>query len=170
MKRMLYAFGNILLTILVMLLIAYGWAFFEIKILLKSNPELFGYIFYQQKSDDMMTDFNIDDIIIIEKHATYNPGDRVLYLQDDEYKVHTVVSVDSVSTVTKCNTCLENNAPIDNSTVIGRVVGKLMFVGKFINFFKQKAVLVTVAIIGFACVIISQYIDTKPVKKVASEK
>ena len=168
MKRMLNIVGNVLLTILVMLLIGYGWAFFEIKIMLKSNPELFGYVFYQQKDDDMATDFNKDDIVIIKKNESYNPGDRVLYLIDGEYRVHTVVSVDNVSTVTKCNTCITNNEPIDNSTVIGRVTGKIVFLGKFINFFKQKWVLTAIAVIGFLCVIVSQYIGNKPKKKVAS--
>lgn len=171
MKRILNVLGNVLLTILVILLIGYGWAFFEIKIMMKSNPELFGYVFYQQNTDDMATDFNIDDVIIIKKDEKYNIGDRIFYsLGRNEYKVSTVVHKDSLSTVTKCNTCLENDAPIDNSMVIGRVVGKLVFVGKFINFFKQKVVLVSIAVLGFIFVILSQYIQYKPHKKVASDK
>ena len=174
MKKILNILGNILLTILVILLIGYGWAFVEMKIMLKSNPEMFGYVFFQQKSDDMMTDFYPGDIVIVKKNAEYNPGDRILYLDEDsEYNIQTVVSVDSVSTTTKCNTCSMNNPAIDNSQVIGRVVGKFAFLGKFITFFIQKWVIMTVAILGFTCVIVSQYLKSTPikrVKKVASDE
>lgn len=167
MKKFLNTLGNILLTLLVMLLIVYGWAFFEIKIMLKSNPEIFGYVFWQENSDDMETDFSIDDIIVVKKNDNYNIGDRIMYLREDgEYIVHYVVAKDTVSTTTKCNTCFENDEPIDNSTVVGRVVGKIKFLGKFINFFKQKWVLTVMAVAGFACVIISQYIHYKPKKTV----
>lgn len=169
MKRFLYTFGNVLLTILVMLLIVYGWAFVELKIMLKSNPEIFGYVFYQQKTDNMKDDFNVDDIVIIKKNDTFQAGDIVMFLTEEaEYKVEKVVRTDNLSTTTKCNTCIEEGSPIDNSTVIGRAVGKIAYLGKFINFFKRKEVLVVISLIGFACVIASQYIQVKPAKKVAS--
>lgn len=171
MKRIFNVFGNVLLTFLVILLIGYGWAFFEMKIMLKSHPEMFGYVFYKQNTDDMIPDFDKNDVLIIKKNATYNKGDRVLYLtSDSEYKIHTVVAVDSISTTTTCNTCITNNKPIDNSTVIGRVVAKIFFLGNFINFFKQKWVLVSTAVLGFLFVIMSQFLGEKPVKKVASNK
>lgn len=171
MKSLLNTLGNVLLTVLVMLLIGYGWAFFEIKIMLKTNPEIFGYMFYQQNTDDMEEDFHVDDIIIIKKNDTFKAGDIIMYLtEDNEKKVHRVVSTDAVSTTTKCNKCESNNAPIDNSTVLGRAVGKIAYFGKFINFFKKKAVLVTIAVIGFIFVVASQYIKVNPVKKVASSE
>ena len=53
MGRFVHAIGNVFLTILIMLLIVYGWAFIEVKLLLKSQPELFGYVFYIQEDESM---------------------------------------------------------------------------------------------------------------------
>lgn len=170
MKNFVHAIGNAILTILVMLLIGYGWAFFEIKIMLKSNPELFGYIFYQQKEDDMVPTFNVDDIVIIKKDENFQSGDRIMYLdQNSDFKIQTVVATDAISTTTKCDTCNINNAPIANSTILGKAVGKIAYFGKFIDFFKQKWFLVLLATSGFGCVIASQYMRTNNTVKKEKE-
>lgn len=163
MNKFINALGKSILTLLVILLIGYGWAFFEMKIMLKSYPELLGYLFYQVETEDMFPDFNEDDVVIVKKNADYITGERVLYLtENSEYKLGTVVHTDSLSTTTKCDTCSQNNAPIDNSTVIGKAVGKVSAFGKFINFFRQKWFLTSLAVLGFIFIVASQYIHETP--------
>lgn len=165
MQRFLNAIGKSMLTFLLILLIGYGWAFFEMKIMLKNNPELFGYIFYQQPDEEMIPDFNEDDVIIVKKNGEYTAGDRVMYIKDNgKSVVRTVAHTDLYSTSLKCATCDEPSATIDNGAVIGKAVGKIVYFGKFINFFKQKAVLITLAVIGFIFVVVSQYVHETPKK------
>jgi len=169
MGRFLDAMGKSILTVLVLLLIGYGWAFFEMKIMLKNNPELFGYIFYQQNTDDMIPDFIKDDIVVIKKNASYNPGDIVLYLTEDgDYRVETVTYHDAISTSVKCAAC-DENVTVGNSNILGRAIGKISYFGKVINFFKQKWFLVTLAIVGFIFVVVSQYIHDTP-KQISGTK
>lgn len=164
-KRFVYAAGNALLTILVLLLIGYGWAFIELKIMLKSQPELFGYVFYQVKDDEMVPDFNIDDIVIIKRDAPVNVGDKVFLLDGSKYKLTNVVYMGSDTITTKCTMCPNNYDAISESTIIGKAIGKIAYFGKFINFFKQKWLLSLLAVFGFTCIISSQYMrvenDTK---------
>ena len=95
MNKFVNAIGKSVLTVLIVLLIGYGWAFFEMKILLKSNPELFGYVFYQYTSDDMTPTVNRDDVAIVKKADTFDVGDIIMYLSSDsKYMIRTVSSVE----------------------------------------------------------------------------
>ncbi len=167
MKSLLRALGNVFLTVLVMLLIVYGWAFLELKILLKGQPEIFGFVFYMQESDDMAPQFESKDVIVIKKGDQYKAGDIVLYFdgKDSTYKVHQVVSLSGDSVTTKCAKCTANNEAISTDNVVGRAVGKVLFMGAVVNFFKQKSVLIGIAIIGLTFLAISQYLEFKPKKK-----
>lgn len=164
MNKFLYALGRATLTFLVILLIGYGWAFFELKIMLKDNPEFMNYVFYQQPDFTMAPGFDMDDIVVIAKGDDFGVGDKVLYLnENDEYKIRTVTDVGAKVT-TKCDNCSFQSEQIDKSVIVGKTVAKVRQVGKLINFFKQKWFLITLAVIGFALVIISQYIHETPKK------
>ena len=68
-RRIFNDIGNVILTILVLLLIGYGFAFFELKIMLKDHPELFGHTFVLIHDNKMVSDFYKDDIAIVKKDA-----------------------------------------------------------------------------------------------------
>ena len=163
MKRFVNALGNAILTLLIILLIGYGIVFIEMKILLKPNPEFFGYIFYIQPDDKMMDDFYENDIIIIKKDAKYRNGEVVFYMGDNnKYYVRRVTNVTDAFTTTKCNACINKEKRIDNQKVKGKAIGKIMLLGQLIYFLKNKVVLIILTAIGFACLIISQYMAYKP--------
>lgn len=166
MKTFLRALGNIFLTILVLVLIVYGWIFIDVKLLLKSQPDLFGYAFYIQKEKDMEPAILSNDVVIVQKDAKYTDGDAILYFdsKDSLYKIHYVASIDDKSVTTKCSDCEVNNAPISKNNVVGKAVRKVSFMGKIVNFFKNKVVLITIAVIGVIFLVLSQYSDYKPKK------
>lgn len=167
MKGLLHSMGNAFLTILVIILVVYGWAFIEMKLLLKPQPELFGYVFYQQTEPDMSPEFELSDVIIVKKDANFQSGDIILYFdsKDSLYKAHYVVSTDGNTVVTKCASCKDNNEPIKMHNVVGKAVGKVLFMGSIIAFFKQKVVLVSIAIAGIFFLVLSQYMEFKPKDK-----
>ncbi len=168
MRRFLHGIGNAFLTIVMLILIVYGWMFVEIKLMLKSYPELFGYIFYLQEEGDMSPQFEPQDVILVKKGEEYQSGDIVLYFdsKDSKYKIHNVVSKDSTKTVTKCAMCDENNEPVSNDNIVGKAVGKVMFMGAIVSFFSQKIVLILFAIVGVTFLVVSQYFEYKPKKVV----
>lgn len=167
MKSLLHAMGNVFLTVLTILLVIYGWIFLEIKLLLKPQPSLFGYAFYQQVEDDMSPEFDTNDIVIVKKGSDYNEGDIVLYFdsKDSKYKVHYVVSKGPSEIVTKCSSCMENNEPVSTDNIVGKAVGKVLFMGAVVEFFKRKSVLITIGVVGVFFLVISQYLEFKPKKK-----
>lgn len=156
--------GNAFLTLVVLILIVYGWIFVEIKLLLRPYPELFGYVFYLQEEADMTPQFEVQDVILVKKDADYRAGDIVLYFdgKDSKFKVHNVVSHDASLTVTKCATCEANNPAVTNDHVIGKATGKVMFMGAIVAFFSQKIVLILFAVVGVAFLVVSQYFEYKP--------
>lgn len=165
MNKIFNFFGRVALTILTILLIGYGWAFFEIKILLKSNPELFGFIFYQQTDSTMISTFSEDDVVVIKKDANYQIGDKIMYMtEDNDYYIRNVTNVSDERVNLSCDNCKLENEEVSKNAVIGKAVGKINSFGKFIKFFKQKWFLITLAVIGFSFVIISQYIHETPKK------
>lgn len=172
MGKFLHALGNAFLTVLMILLIVYGWAFIEIKLLLKSQPELFGFAFYQQNDSSMAPEFETTDVIVVKKGESFGIGDIILYFDslDSHYKAQYVVSTDSNSTITKCATCESNSEPISNNNIVGKAVGKVLFMGTIIEFFKQEEVLIIIGVVGVILLVISQYIEYKPNKRALEEK
>ena len=165
MNKLLYFIGRLALSILIILLIGYGWAFFEIKILLRGNPELFGLVFYQQADNTMISSFLEDDIVIVKKDADYSNGDKIMYMNDDnKYFIRTVSGITESTVSISCDDCNIDNSEIEKDKIVGKAIGKINGFGKFINFFKQKWFLITLAIVGFGFVIISQYIHETPKK------
>lgn len=169
MGRFVHSIGNALLTVLVMILIVYGWVFVEMKLLLKPQPELFGYSFFLHQSDDMMPDINMNDVVIIKNNETFKSGDAVLYFdgKDSKYKLHYAVNIDSESFTVKNS--IDNNVsePISRDNIVGKAVKKVAFFGAIVSFFRQKAVLLIIGVVGIAFLIISQYMEFKPKKKIA---
>lgn len=167
MKRLLRSMGNAFLTVLMILLVGYGWAFIEIKLLLKPQPSLFSFAFYQQTYPDMVPEFETSDVVVVKKNAEFKSGDIILYFDSNDslYKAHYVVSSDANGIITKCATCNTNNAPIKKENVVGKAVGKVLFMGSIIEFFKQKLVLVAIALAGIVLLVISQVMEFKPKKK-----
>lgn len=172
MKKFLRGVGNAFLTIVSIILIVYGWVFIEIKLLVKSYPELFGYAFFLQEEVDMSPEFEMEDVILIKKDAEYKVGDSIMYFDDKEskYKVHVVADINGDTVTTKCIGCETNNKPIKNDHVFGKAVGKVMFMGAIVSFFSQKIVLIFFAIVGVTCLVVSQYFEYKPtVEKIDEE-
>lgn len=165
MNKLLNIIGRIALTILIILLIGYGWAFLEIKILLRSNPELFGLVFYQQSDSAMISSFSEDDIVIVQKDSKYTAGDKILYMtEENTFYVRNVTAITSDVVSLSCDNCKLEHEEVHTNSVIGKAVGKIKNFGKFIKFFKQKWFLITLAIVGFGFVIVSQYIHETPKK------
>ena len=106
MGKLLNFIGRIALAVLIVLLIGYGWAFLEIKILLKSNPELFGLVFYHQADSTMAASFSEDDIVIVQKNSNYITGDRIMYMtEDNSYYIRTVHKIEANSVILSCDSC-----------------------------------------------------------------
>lgn len=172
MRRILNTLGNVLLTILVMLLVFYGIAFVEIKIMLKDNFEIFNYTFVIVKDKSMVTDFQKGDIAIVNRNLEYDMGDKVLYINNkDKYVISNVMYKDSISITTRCNTCSKDSEPIENSKVIGRVFAKISYLGWLIILFKKKIVLIILALFGLGCLIASRFVKYEPkVERVLPER
>ncbi len=172
MGRFVHAIGNVFLTILIMLLIVYGWAFIEVKLLLKSQPELFGYVFYIQEDESMAPNFESTDVILVKKNEKYQTGDIILYFDslDSKYKAQAIVAIDNNSITTKCSMCDANSEPISKDNVVGKAVGKVLFMGAIIQFFKQKTVLIGFGVIGVVLLVMSQHIEYKQHKKSTEAK
>lgn len=172
MGKVVYYLGNSLLALLVVLLVVYGWAFLEVKLLLKSQPELFGYAFFRQDDGSLSPTFESSDIIIVQKDAPYAEGDIILYFdgEDSQYKAQRIVQISSDMITTKCESCAVNNDPIKTDNVVGKAVAKIAYMGAVVNFFKEKAVLITIGVVGAIFLVISQYLEYKPNKEALEGK
>jgi len=164
MKRFINAVGNAILTVLVMLLVGYGIAFVQIKLMLKSNVELFGYIFYIQPDSKMEDRFSKNDVILIKKDANFEVGDMIFYTENAKYYVRTVENTNDLVTTVRCESCISESKEVKNNKILGKAVAKVILIGSVITIFKNKIVLTMMGIIGFACVIISHYLKVKPDK------
>ena len=63
-----------------------------------------------------------------------------------------------------------NSEPISKDNVVGKAVGKVLFMGAIIQFFKQKTVLIGFGVIGVVLLVMSQHIEYKQHKKSTEAK
>ena len=171
MKKLVNALGNTILTILVLILIVYGYIFFETKIMLKKYPELFGYGFYLVNNDQMAPDFYTNDIVIIKNKKT-SPGDIVMYLNNNGKFKFNRMSTNQNGIITLIDNIDEDKTKdIETNKVTGIVIGKIAYIGVIITKLQNKLVLLIIGIIGFTLVCLSQlFKNQNPEIKIKEEE
>ena len=162
MLKALKVLGTLFLSLLIIILIIYGYVLFETQIRLKNYPEVLNYKFYLVEDKTNLKDINVGELVIIKENSKISKGDIVLFLNNDNtYSLSRVISNNNVSASLKGDS-EESEVLMNNSVIVGKAVKKIKDARTIINVFTNKILLIILAILGLSLVIFSQSKLNKP--------
>jgi signal peptidase len=152
MIKILKVISNILLTLVIIILLAY----FVLKI-----TNILGI--YRVMTGSMEKGIHPGDYLVVKKEKSYKKGDIVTYKIDDNYITHRIVKIENGRVITKGDA---NNVE-DEEFSSDNIIGKYIYKSEILNFIMDyKYILVAIILILF---IVFDYIN-KGDKKVNNKK
>lgn len=152
MIKILKVISNILLTLVIIILLAY----FVLKI-----TNILGI--YRVMTGSMEKGIHPGDYLVVKKEKSYKKGDIVTYKIDDNYITHRIVKIENGRVITKGDA---NNVE-DEEFSSDNIIGKYIYKSEILNFIMDyKYILVAIILILF---IVFDYIN-KEDKKVNNKK
>lgn len=99
-------------------------------------PMPFGYGAAVVLSGSMNPTLSTDDLIIVKKTDSLAVGDIIVYQEESSLVVHRIIEIDGETITTKGDANDTADEPINIPLVKGKVVFRIPFVGKMVNFIK----------------------------------
>ncbi|MDF9825400.1 signal peptidase I [Breznakia sp. PF5-3] len=112
-------------------------------------PMPFGYGAAVVLSGSMEPALSVNNLIIVEESKAYDKGDIVVYQDGNELIVHRIVSIDKDSVITKGDANSVSDNPIRKSSIKGKVIVSIPFIGVLINILKSPLGTITILILAF---------------------
>ena len=163
MLKIIRALGALFLSLLMIILISWGYVLFETQIRLKNYPEFLNYKFYLVKNETSLKDISVGELVIIKKDTQIDRGDIVLYLSNDnDYVLSRVMSKSSSISVLLKKDNEDEELLTNSSVIVGKAVKKVKGASSIINILTNKILLLFLAISGLVLVVFSQHILNKP--------
>lgn len=101
-------------------------------------------------SGSMEPALSIDDLIIVKKCDDYDIGDIIVYQRNYELIVHRIVEIDGNNVITKGDANNIYDKAIDISSIKGRVIFSIPFIGRLIEFIKSPiGIIITISLSVF---------------------
>ena len=119
------------------------------KIIGNELPMHFGYGAAVVLSGSMEPRLSVNDLIIVEQKEDYVPGDIVVYQEKTNLIVHRIVSIDNKSITTKGDANFSMDNPIDASSIKGKVIFTIPYIGALVNFLKTPSGFIITLLLSF---------------------
>ena len=159
MKVINFIKNVILDTIIVILLVVIVFGMLN-----KNKPfSVFGYYFFTVLSGSMEDTLHVGDNIIVKKSDDYKVGDIVTYKLDNSYITHRITKIDGDDITTKGDSNSVEDIPFKKD----KIVGKLVFNSKIINFLVKNKYAIFIVVMILFCV--DFYVENIKKKVVKSE-
>lgn len=119
------------------------------RIVGNSIPMPFGYGAAVVLSGSMEPELSKDDLIFVKETDNLEIGDVVVFQDSGTLIVHRVVDINENFVLTKGDANSGFDAPVEKSSIKGKVVGSIPFVGFIINVLKSPLGIVSILILAF---------------------
>ncbi len=114
------------------------------------DPDIFGYSAAVIVSGSMEPSLSVDDLILNRAQSSYGAGDIITFRRGSSLITHRIVEVTEAGYITKGDA--NNTADLDAvaaEEVVGRVVGRLPYVGKVLALLKTPPGMILLVFTGF---------------------
>lgn len=144
MKKVFKLFENIILIFIIILLCVYAGLRFSKKVEI-----------YKVETGSMEDNIHRGDYLLIVKQDNYNVGDVVTFQIDGKFITHRIIKKEGTKIVTKGDANNTEDAAINES----QIIGKLMYKSKLFNFIIDfKFLIISLFIAGY---LVTCYFDDK---------
>lgn len=127
-------FINVILIFLTIIFILLNSYIFYVKVIKKQNlVKVFGYSALIVISGSMAPELYVDDLIII-KEDSYKENDIITFQSENSLVTHRIIKIEDNKFYTKGDSNNVDDDPVSLSQIQGKVVYKISYVGKIVNF------------------------------------
>lgn len=113
------------------------------------NPTIFGYSFAVIVSGSMEPALSVNDLIFNHKQNSYTVGDIITFRNGNNLTTHRIIKIAHEGYITQGDANNTHDLDIvSSSAIVGKVVGKIPYIGWGLAFFKSPLGLMMLVIIG----------------------
>ena len=120
---------NILLIIVFAILIIGCYYSVQIKVFHNDFANLFGYTFFEVATGSMYPTIEVGDVVIVNITKDVKENDIIVYKDENNFITHRLIKKTDEEIITKGDANNTEDAPIQESAVLGKVVGKIPHIG-----------------------------------------
>ena len=112
-----------ILTVIVLIAIILGiYYIVQVRVLQKSDANLFGYTFFEVATGSMTNTINIGDIVVVKVNETFKENDIIVYKEENSFITHRVIKIDGQDLITRGDANNSEDKPIKSDQILGKVI------------------------------------------------
>lgn len=138
-----------ILTVIVLIAIILGiYYIVQVRVLRKSDANLFGYTFFEVATGSMSGTIEIGDVVIVKLTKDVQENDVIVYKEENNFITHRLIEKNNNELVTKGDANNAEDKPITINQVLGKVIKVIPKVGIWEKVvFSPEVIILTVLVI-----------------------
>lgn len=157
MKKLINLLKDIVEVIIIVVIIINLIAIISLKILKLGYPNLFGYTYFSVLTGSMEPTIKVGDEVIVKVTKNIKENDIITFQEEGSFITHRLIRIEGDKLITKGDYNKSEDLPITKDVVIGKVIFKIPFLGRFkyvITDYRFLAVL-------FVCYLVFEIVEKK---------
>lgn len=138
---------DILIILFTFLIILGAYYIFQVKILKKDYPDLFGYTFFEVATGSMSDTIEIGDIVVVKITKEVNENDIIVFKENESFIVHRLIGKNDNEYITKGDANNSEDKPIKEEQILGKVIKIIPKVGTWKNIIFSPEILILTTIL-----------------------
>lgn len=130
-------FRGIITLLLALLLAANVYNIVMRRVFKVKQPSVLGFSSAVVLSGSMEPEISVDDMVIIRRESSYQPGDIIMYEGEHSAVTHRVVRIDDGAYITRGDANNADDPATPPEKVVGKVVMVVPGIGKIIGFMQS---------------------------------
>ena len=138
---------DLLIIIFTFFIILGVYYIFQIKVLKKDYPNLFGYTFFEVATGSMADTINIGDVVVVKITKDVAEKDIIVFKENESFITHRLISKNGEEIITKGDANNSEDKPIKEEQILGKVVKTIPKVGVWKDILLSPEILILIVIL-----------------------
>ena len=148
---------NLIIFVLSIIAIIVIWGFVQLNVQKKEYIDIFGYSLFSTETGSMSPTMEKGDIVIIKIGKQVHEGDIITYKKDNAFITHRIIKIEENSIIAKGDSNNTQDEPIQENSVIGKVVFIINNVEIWKKVFSDTNVIIPIIITVILFIILISY-------------
>ena len=145
-KRIFNIILNIISIILSLILLVVAIAWFQVNVMNKDYPSLFGHTVFEVVTGSMSGAIEIDDYVVVKQTKKLKVLDIITFKDNDNFITHRVVEIRGDKIITRGDANSANDIEIEYEDVVGKVVYRIRGAGVWKKVFLDYKVMIPIIV------------------------
>ena len=148
---------NLIIFILGIIALIAIWTSIQLNVQNKEYANIFGYSIFSTETGSMSPTMEKGDIVIIKIGKQVHEGDIITYKKDNAFITHRIIKIEENSIIAKGDSNNTQDEPIQENSVIGKVVFIINNVEIWKKVFSDTNVIIPIIITVILFIILISY-------------